>query len=201
MRSLTLHQRAELFNQAFPHLLPLTVGKQAGQPFMYSFWFVGGGNISDFYGSYQVEYLRRMDAIFPDCKGKREFVHLFAGSIPPSADYTVVGLPDGGYTPEFACDAHELSSRLPFNPSLIMADPPYSEAANGEYAICDINRQQVVAECGRVLRPGGFLVWQDQNLPVFSNNALRFVGLISYVRSTGNRFRGVSIFQKPANAK
>lgn len=199
MKPLTLTQRAELFNTAHPELCPLVVSHQAGKPFLFGHWFVGGGNISTFYGSYQVEYLKRMDVIFADCKGKREFVHLFAGSIPMSPDYTVVGLPDGDYKPEFSCDAHELSSRLPFRPALIMADPPYEEAAAGRYAICNINRPQVVAECARILRPGGYLVWLDQALPVFENSKLRWVGLISYIRSTGNRYRAVAIFHKPAN--
>jgi hypothetical protein len=200
MNHISLQQRAEFFNSANPqipnqHLVVVQTPPRT--VFMHGFWFVSGGNISNFYGSYQVEYLKRMDTIFPDCKGKTEMVHLFSGSIPVSPDYTVVGLPDKEYTPEFHCDAHELSSRLPFNPSLILADPPYEEAANNEYAICDINRPRVLAECGRVLRPGGFICWMDQNLPTFDNDVIKFVGCINYIRSTGNRFRAVSVFQKP----
>lgn len=200
MRPLTLTQRAEAFNTTYPHLPAqrlFTAHDEAGKPFIVGAWFLGGGNISDFYGAYQVEYLKRINAIFADCKGKQETVHLFAGSIPISADYTVVGLPDGDYRPEFECDAQELSSHLRFRPSLILCDPPYEEGANGQYAICEVNRSRVVSECARILRPGGFLVWMDQGLPVFSNNEIRLVGLISYIRSTGNRFRAVSIFQRP----
>lgn len=204
MQTLSLQSRADAFNIAYAHLPHqfLTVHQDTKrQPFLSGFWFCSGGNISDFYGSYQVEYLNRVDSMFSDCKGKKEFVHLFAGSIPVSKDYTVVGLPDGGYRPEFECDAHQLSSFLPFKPALILADPPYEEAANGKYAICDINRPRVLDECARVLRPGGFVLWMDQALPTFSNDVLRFVGCISYIRSTGNRFRAISIFQKPLKAK
>lgn len=201
MKPLTLHQRCSLYNAAFPTLCPLVCSQQANKPFFYGHWFLGGGNISTFYGSYQVEYLERINVLFSDCKGKHETVHLFSGSIPFSTDYTVVGLPDGDYKPEFVCNAEQLSSYLPFRPSLIMADPPYEEAAAGRYAICDVNRPKVVHECATVLRPGGYLVWLDQALPVFSNDSLRWVGSISYIRSTANRFRVVSFFQKPANVK
>jgi hypothetical protein len=200
MQTLSLQSRAEAFNIAYAHLphQHLVVAHDTKRnPFLHGFWFCSGGNISDFYGSYQVEYLNRIDSMFNDCRGKTEFVHLFAGSIPVSPHYTVVGLPDGGYNPEFKCDAQELSSYLPFKPALILADPPYEEAAAGKYAICNINRSRVVDECARVLRPGGFLVWMDQGLPTFSNDVIRLVGGITYIRSTGNRFRVVSIFQKP----
>ncbi len=199
MKPHTLQQRAGFFKAAFPQLIPLAVAQREKRPFIHGFWFVGGGNISDFYGSYQIAYLRQIESLFPDCKGKTECVHLFSGSIPISPDYTVVGLPDGGYKPEFECNAESLSSFLPFKPSLIYADPPYEEAANGEYAICQINRARVLEECALVLKPGGFIVWMDQGLPVFSNKLLRLVGAIGYIRSTGNRFRMVSIFQRPAN--
>lgn len=201
MKPLSLHQRCDLFNTAYPRLFPMCMGTQANKPFFIGHWFVGGGNISDFYGSYQVEYLNRINTVFPDCKGKKETVHLFSGSIPISPDYTVVGLPDGDYKPEFVCNAEQLSSYLPFRPSLILADPPYEEAANNKYAICAVNRPKVVYECGMVLRPGGFLAWMDQAPPVFSNDLLRWVGSITYIRSTGNRFRVVTFFQKPANVK
>ena len=199
MIRMTLAQRAEKFNQEYQHLpnQNLHVTYDTDGAFLSGFWFVSGGNISNFYGSYQVEYLKRMDILFGDCKGKKKTVHLFSGSIPISADYTVVGLPDKGYMPEFECDAEQLSSRLRWQPEVIFADPPYEEAANGEYAKCTIDRSRVVSECARVLTPGGFLVWMDQNLPVFKNEELRMIGCINYIRSTGNRFRGVTIFQKP----
>lgn len=204
MRPISLQQRAEAYNAEYAHLphQQLTVHlDEKRKPFLVGFWFVGGGNISNFYGSYQIEYLKRMDTLFPDCKGKQEMVHLFSGSIPVCEDYTVVGLPDKDYKPEFECDAHKLSSYLPFSPALILADPPYEEAANGQYAICDVNRSRIISECARVLRPGGYLVWMDQALPTFSNDEINLVGGISYIRSTGNRFRVVSFFQKPMRSK
>ena len=72
---------------------------------------------------------------------------------------------------------------------IIYADPPYSQEDSEHYKNSMVNRERVIQECALVLEPGGFLVWMDQALPVFSNNALKFIGNIAYIRSTGNRFR------------
>lgn len=202
MKPLTLHQRAALYNAAYPHLMPLVIGHLAGRPFMHGFWFTGGGNVSSFYGSYQTEYLERIMTMFDDCRGQTEMVHLFSGSLPASKDYVRVGKDGTGeYKSDYQIDAHELSSHLPFAPSFIMADPPYSAEDSEHYKCSMVNRPVIVDQCARVLRPGGWLAWQDQALPTFSNDRLRWVGGIAYIRSTGNRFRLVSFFQKPANAK
>jgi hypothetical protein len=119
------------------------------------------------------------------------------GSLPPSPNYTRVGLPQGEYKPDIECDAHHLSSKLPFKADVIYADPPYSIEDSEHYQNSMVNRERVVAECALCLEPGGFLVWLDQALPIFSNNDLQLVGFISYIRSTGNRFRVVSLFRKP----
>lgn len=192
---ITLQQRAEFFNKAFPQLLPLTVNFTDGKPFLYGWWFVGGGNVSDFYGSYQIEYLKRIETLFPD---KTKVVHLFSGSLPPSEKYLRVGIdPTGQYKADLEIDAHQLSSHLPFHPDLIYADPPYSIEDSEHYKCGEVNRPKVVSECALILQPGGFLVWMDQALPVFSNDEIRLVGGIAYIRSTGNRFRVVCLFQKP----
>lgn len=206
MKPYTLAQRADSYNTAYSHLgppnTPFSLTQRGPKSFIFAFWFLGGstGNVSDFYGSYQTEYLNRIQTMFLDCEGKNECVHLFSGSLPPSPKYTRVGQdPTGQYKSDFECDAHKLSSFLPFKPSLIYADPPYSKEDSEHYQNSMVNRPRIVEECGLVLKPGGFLIWMDQALPVFSNNLLNFVGGIAYIRSTGNRFRLVSIFQKPAN--
>jgi len=206
MRALTLQQRADLYNQAYAHLdspnTPLTCFQRNGRPFIHGFWFVGGGNVSEFYGAYQTEYLNRIGTLFPDCRGGTETCHLFSGSLPGSPDYSRVGQdPTGKYHSDFEFDAHGLSSFLPFRPVLIYADPPYSAEDSEHYENSMVNRPRIIEECALVLRPGGFIVWMDQALPVFSNKRLEFVGAIGYVRSTGNRFRMVSLFRKPANVK
>lgn len=206
MHHYTLQQRAEFYNQAYAHLdspnTPCVVHQKKGRPFLTSYWFLGGGNISDFYGSYQTEYLNRITTLFPDCRGQKEVVHLFSGSMPPSPDYSRVGQdPTGQYKTDYEVDAHQLSSFLPFKPSLIYADPPYSKEDSEHYQNAMVNRPRIIEECSLVLTPGGYIVWMDQALPVFSNSRLQLVGGISYIRSTGNRFRVVSLFRKLANAK
>lgn len=196
MKPYTLHQRADFYNRSYPQLLRLEVGVHASRPFLHGFWFVGGGNVSDFYGSYQTGYLERIDVLFPDAE---KVVHLFSGSLPPSPKYTRVGIDGTGeYKSDLQIDAHHLSSYLKFNPDLIMADPPYSVEDSEHYKCAMVNRAKVLDECCTVLRPGGFVVWQDQALPTFSNEKVRMVGAINYIRSTGNRFRTVTIFQKNA---
>lgn len=191
MRPLSLEQRAHAYNRAFLHLEPLVAHKG----FLYGYWFVGGGNVSPFYGSYQVEYLTRINTLFNDAT---KVVHLFSGSLPPSDKYVRVGMdPTGQYKSDLEIDAEKLSTYLPFKPDLIYADPPYSKEDSEHYAIGLVNRARVVEECALVLQPGGFLVWMDQALPIFSNERIKMVGCISYIRSTGNRFRCVVLFQKP----
>ena len=197
---LTLYQRADLFNQKYDHLgppnTPMFYIANEEREFIHGFWFTGGGNVSDFYGSYQTEYLNRVQCMFPDFTGAKEVVHLFSGSLPPGP-YTRVGMdPTGKYKSDFECDAHKLASFLPFNPSLIYADPPYSIEDSEHYQNSMVNRAIILEQCGLVLKSGGYVVWLDQALPVFSNNNLQLVGAIGFVRSTGNRFRLVSIFRK-----
>ncbi len=198
---LSLRARAELYNKNYAHLripnTPMIYLQEVEREFIHSFWFLSGGNVSDFYGSYQIDYLKRIGCMFPDCVGKQEMVHLFSGSLPPSDDYTRVGMdPTGQYKSDLEIDAHKLSSYLPFKPALIMADPPYSKEDSEHYQNSMVNRAVVMEQAALALRPGGYIVWMDQALPVFSNDLVYLVGAIGYIRSTGNRFRMVSIFRR-----
>ena len=200
MTHVTLRDRVNFYNTAYAHLwkqkLTFHINPENPQDqFIQGWWFVGGGNVSDFYGSYQTEYLERIAKLFPDAV---KVVHLFSGSLPPSTDYIRVGIdPTGKYKSDLEIDAHKLSSFLPFKADLIYADPPYSVEDSEHYQNSMVNRERVMQECALVLEPGGFLVWMDQALPLFNNNDLNLVGGIAYIRSTGNRFRVVSIFRKP----
>jgi hypothetical protein len=196
MKPLSLYQRADCYNRSFPHLNPLHVDQfgTPPRPFITGFWFVGGGNVSEYYGSYQIEYLKRMGTLFEDAT---KVVHLFSGSLPSSDKYTRVGIDHTGkYKSDLEINVEELSSHLSFKPDLIYCDPPYSEDKAEIYGTCLCNRQKVLSECHNVLQPGGYIVWMDGCLPLFSNKQLALVGVISYVRSTGNRFRCLSLFQK-----
>lgn len=198
--AITLALRCDLFNKKYAHLgppnTPMFHIEANGREMIHGFWFTGGGNVSDFYGSYQTEYLERVQCMFPDFDGPDQVVHLFSGSLPPGP-YTRVGIdPTGKYKSDFECDAHKLAAFLPFNPSLIYADPPYSVEDSEHYQNSMVNRAAILEQCGLVLKPGGYVVWLDQALPVFSNENLQLVGAIGFVRSTGNRFRLVTLFRK-----
>ena len=189
MKHMSLYERASLFTRAFPKLAPLQYHDEQ----ITGMWFLGGARHSNYYGSYHQNYLDRISSIFPDAN---KIVHLFPGSLPPG-NYTRVGFDGTGeFQPDIKGDAEKLSSFLPFKPDLIYADPPYSVEDAEHYKTGLINRPRVVDECGQVLQPNGYLVWLDQVLPVFSNKTLNLVGLIGSVRSTGNRFRAISIFRK-----
>ena len=196
--SLQLFERVLLYNKAFAHLGPpntdLYYSNKNKREFFTGFWFVSGGNISDVYGSYQINYLDRIQTLFPDVE---RVVHLFVGGLPPSDKYVRVGLSQGDNKPDIECDAHYLSSKLPFKADIIYADPPYSiEDAADHYDNAMVDRSRVLEECALCLADNGFIVWIDQALPVFKNELLTYVGAIGYIRSTGNRFRIVSIFKK-----
>lgn len=202
--ALTLRQRADTYNKAYenwtPPNTPITYFNKDGREFIHAFWFVGGGNISTLYGSYQVAYLDRITSLFPDAV---KVVHLFTGSLPPSEKYIRVGLPQGATQPDIVCDAHNISSVLPARIGpvhVIYADPPYSVEDSEHYTNSMINRERVLEECALCLADGGFVVWLDQALPVFKSEQLQLVGSIGYIRSTGNRFRMVSIFRKTSKS-
>lgn len=189
MKPLSLYERSSFFSTAFPQLPPL----QYHDEMLYGMWFLGGGRHSSYYGSYHTNYLDRIQSLFPDAS---KIVHLFPGSMPPG-NYIRVGYDGTGeHKPDIVGDAEHLASFLAFNPDLIYADPPYSVEDAQHYKTGLINRPRVVTECGEVLQRGGYLVWLDQALPVFSNKMLNLVGMIGYIRSTGNRFRCISIFRK-----
>jgi hypothetical protein len=192
--------RANKYNEDFSHLTPPNTkfhyDNKEGKEFISSFWFVGGGNISPLYGSYQVEYLKRINSLLSHGD---KVVHLFVGSLPPSDRYIRVGLPQGDVKPDIECDAHHLSSVLPqaIGPvDIIFADPPYSHEDAEHYANAMVNRERVLEECALCLSPWGLIFWMDVALPIFSNEMLELVGAITYIRSTGNRYRVISIFRK-----
>ena len=58
------------------------------------------------------------------------------------------------------------------------------------------SRLQVIKECYKVLRPGGFLCWMDQVLPMYRKNEFKRVGEIMITRSTNHRVRAVFIFER-----
>ena len=59
-----------------------------------------------------------------------------------------------------------------------------------------VRRFTIVKECYKILKPGGYLCWLDQILPMYKRELFKFVGTIGMVRSVNHRIRLVAIFQK-----
>lgn len=173
---------------------------------LYGMWILGQDYRSKtgYYGSFPPNFLDRVMALFPDAKHK-ETLHLFSGSLPKGTKGLRVDI-NPKTKPDIVADAHELSTArrviLPgrmeqrIHPSLIIADPPYSDEDAKRYGTAMIKRNVVLRECAKVLRPHGWIVWLDQVLPMYRKDQLRLAGAIGVVRSTNHRFRVVSFFRK-----
>jgi len=188
-----LSDRAKLYNDSYPNYPPLVVSGR----WLYGMWMIGNNYRSKrkFYGEYPPSFLERIMSMFPDCE---EIVHLFSGSL----DENTTGIrfdinPDLDPTPNIIGDAHRLSEYFEEDSvDLIIADPPYSEEDAAHYGTPLINRNKVVKECHKILKPGGFLVWLDQAYPMYRKNELHLVGTIGIIRSTNHRFRVCLIWER-----
>lgn len=188
-----LSERAEAHNKAFPKFSPVFYWKN----WLLAVWNIGNNyKGSGYHGSYPPSYLKRIMSMFPDS----EFIlHLFSGSL----DSNVKGIRfdiNPALKPDVCGDAEYLSELvLPNHFDLILADPPYSGEDAEKYGVPLVNRNKVVKECWKVLKPGGFLCWMDMVLPMYSKKEWKRVGEIAISRSTNHRVRAVFIFQKVTN--
>jgi len=147
-----------------------------------------------YYGNYPYGYLNRIESIFPD---RKSILHLFSGSLPPGK-YTRfdIGLNDSAQY-DVKGDAQELSNHFkPNSFDIIYADPPYSKEDAKKYKTSMPNRKKVLHECYKVLKPGGFLVWMDEVLPMYRKSEFKRIGEIMISRSTNHRIRAVFIFER-----
>lgn len=190
MKNHTLEQRAQFYRDTFPDW-------QASWPIVKGRWLMAvwimGNNYrgTQLYGSYPPNYLKRVQSMFPDAE---RILHLFSGSLPPGP-YTRFDIDPS--RSDIAGDAEHLSDHLNNRRfDLILADPPYSAEDALHYGTCMIHRNKVMDECYKVLEEGGYIVWLDQVLPMFSKKKLDWCGEIGIVRSTNHRFRMASIFSK-----
>lgn len=192
---LTLKERAENYNRTFERYSQLA-WLQASDRWLWGVWIIGNNyaNKNKYYGEYPPGYLDRVMSLFPDIEDN-EILHLFSGSLDESVKGIRVDI-NPELKPDIVGDAEKLSEFLPFSPKLIIADPPYSEEDAKHYGTCMVNRNKVVRECAKVLKPGGFLVWLDQVLPMYRRKELELVGTIGVIRSTNHRVRMVFIWQK-----
>ena len=188
---MNLEDRAQLYNSTFPNYPPLVVTDR----WIYGIWMIGNNYQSKnkYYGEYPPSYLKRIRSLFPDCKCE---LHLFSGSMDNNIPGTRFDI-NTQYNPDVIGDAHKLSSYfLPNSFDIIYADPPYSSEDAKHYGTPMIGRNKVIREAIKVLKPGGFIIWLDQVLPMYRKVELILIGTVGLVRSTNHRFRIVCIFQK-----
>ena len=195
MRDYTMAERAELYEQAEPgKKWPASVPWVGPDGRIYGMWILGQDyrNRSPLYGAYPPNYVMRVEALFPD---RDRVLHLFSGSLPVGS-YTRFDIREDAEC-DVRGDAHQLSTHFrPGEFDFVMADPPYSCSDADRYGTPWIQRNKVVKEVCKVLRPGGFLVWLDQVLPMYRKDTLNLQGVIGLVRSTNHRFRVVTIFER-----
>ncbi len=191
---MTLAERARLYNDRFPDRPPLV----ATERWLYGVWIVGNNyRGSGYYGAYPPGYLDRVMSLFPDVRPNR-ILHLFSGSLGPEVPGVRLDIrPEA----DIQGDAHELSRLAPGPWELIVADPPYSQADAERYGTTMVNRRKVIAECAKVMAPGGHLVWLDTVLPMYRKDELKLVGTIGVVGSTNHRIRFVFMWQKEADSE
>ena len=82
----------------------------------------------------------------------------------------------------------------------VLADPPYSqEYAANLYGTAEHypSPHALVAECLRVLRPGGHLGFLAYHYPSYRRLDWKLVGLFAVVTGFSRRTRMFSVFQKP----
>jgi len=179
---------ADNYNVSFSKYPPLVCTDR----WLYGVWMIGNDyrNKTTFYGAYPARYLDRVMSMFPDAQ---DILHLFSGSL-PEGNYTRFDMVQEA---DVQGDAHELSAHFPPESfDLILADPPYSNEDAVRYGTPMVNRNIVVKECYKILKPLGFLVWLDCVLPMYRKEQFSLIGTIGLIRSTNHRFRVVSIFRR-----
>ncbi len=152
--------------------------------------FIAEGLVS--HNSFPPNFLSRTMSMFPEAE---DILHLFSGSLTSEVKGDRLDM-NANMQPDICGDAHELSNLVKKDYDLIIADPPYSEEDANKYGTPMVNRNAIVKECVKVLKPGGHLVWLDMVYPMYSNKELQLVGTIGIIRSTNHRVRAVFIYQK-----
>lgn len=165
---------------------------------VFGVWMMGNNyhNKSTYFGTYPPSYLRRMRMLFPDDLDTK-VLHLFSGVVERGMwidEVTFDIKPD--VHPDVIGNAENLSSHITQLYSLVLADPPYDEN-HVKYGTEKVNKRQVVKECAKILRPGGYLVWLDTIIPMWAKaDGWKWKGAIAVIQSTQHKVRVATILQK-----
>lgn len=215
------------FGRRFP-ASRLWVVQEQGEDVIYGVWQLGNDyrNQSVLYGAYPPHYLERVSTLFPDLLAEPGVtLHAFAGSLPADPSYVRIDLcRDDVRQPDVQGSVYDVArhfaARRPFR--MCFADPPYSDQDAVFYGVPMVDRRRAMSALATVVEPGGFLVWLDTTWPMHRKTEWRTCGritlfdvdepdeaaepeldwqkrgVISLIRSTNHRFRGISLFERRA---
>lgn len=206
---MNLAERAERYRTTFPDYPPIIHDKG----WLYGVWMIGANyrRTNNRYGAYPPSYLRRVHSMFPDAGN---VLHLFSGGLTEAAAIKAINLsaknfvfsgevelvdchgPDEGCYPSWKSSVLDLPFEWEQRFDLVLADPPYSKEDAAKYGDKTVPSARVFEQAWHVARPGAFMVWLDQKLPMYQKKLWRLCGTIGLVRSTNHRMRLVSIFRR-----
>lgn len=192
---LTLADRAAAYQQAFPQYPDSVPLVSPSGRWLNAIWLLGNNyRGSSYYGAYPPGFLPRVSALFPDVPMQR-WLHLYSGSLAATVPGVRLDL-RLELQPSLLADARALPFR-PGSVELTCADPPYTSTDARNYGTpVVLNKPRVLRQLAYVTRPGGFLIWLDTTLPMYSKRYWHHFGVICIVRSTNHRVRLCSIFKR-----
>jgi len=182
----------EGYSKAFPNYPKLIIDKN----WLYGFWMIGNyyKRKHGYYGEYPPSYLKRIKSMFPNCKN---VMHLFSGTVEKGLweKETTVDILEK-MKPDICVKATELSSKITERTfDLILADPPY-EQNHKYYGTEKVNKRLVLHELAKVTISGGYLVWLDTRIPIYTKKEWKFFGIIGISTGTNRILRAAILFKR-----
>lgn len=166
----------------------------ADKDWCYGVWYCGTSFTKvKLYGQYPPTFLKRATALFPEAK---RVLHAPSGSLEglPEGHVTMDMYQDDVRKPMFQGDV----AAMPFADSsfdLVLSDPPYSEEDSRLYGCAKFPEKKFMAECRRVLAPGGYVGFLAYHYPSYKREEWRLRGLFAVVTGFSRRTRMFSVFE------
>lgn len=160
----------------------------------YGVWYCGTSFTKvKLYGQYPPTFMKRALALFP---GAHDVLHAPSGQLAdlPLGHVTLDIYEDDVRKPMFKGDC----GNMPFGDNsfdLVLSDPPYTEEDSRLYGCAKFPEKKFMAECRRVLRPGGHLGFLAYHYPSYRRKEWQLKGLFAVVTGFSRRTRMFSVFQ------
>lgn len=158
---------------------------------IYGTWYCGNSvhSRTHYHGGYPGTFVRRVLAMFDGAS----MLHLCCGRahIKGACNVDMQPLPEA--------DVRANVEALPFCDHVFdysLIDPPYYQEDSTRYGVKRLVRARLVlAECRRVIRPGGWILWLDEKYPSFRRHDMMLRGLIGICTGSNRRARFLSMFR------